>query len=255
MAPMLPLLHGLACAATADSSLAAPSLIELADKHVTDKALHLGHAYTSVYSMILDAKRNTVQNVTEIGVFQGASALMWADYFPSAQIWGLDIVMQQQAINRTMHEPRIHLHNCDATQTDTASKLQLAPESMDLIVEDASHGYYDSLHIIENFWPLVKPGGFYVIEDVNTGGDNRGKYSGPKEERDPPGFASIAHNATGALRRIYSHNDVFIADTLIGVDMTHSGFVRDQHRRHWLEDAVNHNWHMIVIRKRHSMQT
>jgi len=34
----------------------------------------------------LDPRRESVLNVTEIGVLFGSSVLMWADYFPKANI-------------------------------------------------------------------------------------------------------------------------------------------------------------------------
>ena len=103
--------------------------------------------------------------------------------------------------------------------------------------------------IAANFWRLVRPGGYYVIEDVNVGGDERGKYSSTAT-RDRPGFSSVAHNASGALREIYLHNEVFFADTMVGNDFRHNDFVKQQIRRRWMKDPVNHNGHLVVIRKR-----
>ena len=171
---MTRMLHLLAMGCCGASS--APSLAELAERHGTDKSM-IGHAYVNLYAMLLDAHRESVLNVTEVGVMHGASVLMWADYFPNAQVLGLDYRMTATAINRTASQPRIHLHQADASLPSVLEKLQLANESMDLVVEDASHAHEDSHRIAANLWQLVKPGGFYVIEDVNVGGDDRGKYS------------------------------------------------------------------------------
>ena len=227
-----------------------PELAELADKYATDKSLTNGHAYVSLYSMLLEPHREAFRNVTEIGVLLGASELMWAKYFPNAHVWGLDIRLDQRAVKRCASEPRIHLFEADAHDANTPAQLGLANESMDLVVEDASHSRSGTHMIAAAFWPLVKPGGFYVIEDVNTGGDANGKYS-HGASFDEPGFAQVAHNASGALRDIYLNNDVFFADTMVGVDFAHSAFASDQKRKRWLLDSVNHNWHLVVIRKRH----
>ena len=277
MARMLQLLAVGCCGA---SSL--PSLAELAERHGTDKSMH-GHAYVNLYAMLLDPYRESVRNVTEVGVMHGASALMWADYFANAQVWGLDLRLGTLAGNRTASQPRIHLHEVDASLPSVPGMLGLANESMDLVVEDASHSFEDSHRIAENLWHLVKPGGFYVIEDVNVGGDARGKYSKgngqpgvrtmtaiePPQPTLPPTrattsadrrtcralalsvqMAQVAHNATGALREIFLDNEVFFADTMIGIDVSKSAFAKDQHKRHWLQNNVDHNWHLVVIRKR-----
>ena len=64
-------------------------------------------------------------------------------------------------------------------------------------------------------------------------------------------FAQVAHNATGALREIFHHNEVFFADTAIGVDLSKSHYAREQAKKHWSAgNPVDHNWHVVVIRKR-----
>jgi len=40
----------------------------------------------NLYGPLLDPRRESVLNVTEIGVLFGSSVLMWADYFPKANI-------------------------------------------------------------------------------------------------------------------------------------------------------------------------
>ena len=227
---------------------ALPTLSQLADLYRTDKSAKHGHSYVGLYGMLLDPIRKDVRNVTEIGILGGSSLLMWADYFDRAQIWGMDIKLTAAALDRTARHERIHMWQVNAGMPDTAERLNLMNESMDLVVEDASHSWEDSHAIAFALWRLVKPGGFYVIEDINTGGNSRGNYRGSGLGQ--PGFASLAHNATGMLRDIFLANDVFFADTLIGVDLAKSAFVRQQTMKHWMHDSVNHNSHMIVIRKR-----
>ena len=90
-----------------------------------------------------------------------------------------------------------------------------------------------------------------MIEDVATGADQRGKF-GAGGGDDPSGWASVVHRPTPVLRDIYSKNDVFFADTMVGNDWQHNNFVRQQIRRRWMKDPVNHNGHLVVIRKRES---
>lgn len=91
-----------------------------------------------------------------------------------------------------------------------------------------------------------------MIEDVATGSAHSdGRYkkgmAGPHDER---GYASIVHNASSLVREIYSHNEVFFADSLVG--STSTQFLSRMRVKGWMRDTVDHNSHVIVIRKRAS---
>jgi hypothetical protein len=47
------------------------------------------HSYLSVYEEILAPYRTTAKNILEIGLFNGASLLMWEQYFAGA-VFGID---------------------------------------------------------------------------------------------------------------------------------------------------------------------
>ena len=44
--------------------------------------------------------------------------------------------------------------------------------------------------------------------------------------------------------------DVFFADTLVGTDAWKNPFFLQQRNLHWVSDVVDHNNHLVVIRKR-----
>ena len=68
-------------------------LTALAQKHLSDKgqefSFSTGNAY--LYDQLWHGTRHDVLRVLELGVYQGASLKMWRDYFPRAQIYGIDI--------------------------------------------------------------------------------------------------------------------------------------------------------------------
>ena len=65
-------------------------LDELGILHGTDKG-SLGHGYLGHYERILGPLRDEPITILEIGVSDGASLRMWADYFTRATIVGVDI--------------------------------------------------------------------------------------------------------------------------------------------------------------------
>jgi hypothetical protein len=144
-------------------------LCRIALKHHTDKA-HF-HNYTPTYHKLLAGK--SVKKVLEIGLgwgglmhndYQSAgSLLMWRDYFPDAEIYGLDI--RPDALR---NENRIHSFLCD--QNDIDSLMRAAAQvgdDFDLIVDDGSHVPMHQVTTASIFVPLLAPGGLYVIEDVH----------------------------------------------------------------------------------------
>src|SRR5262245_8749908 len=58
-------------------------------KHQTDKASH-HHDYLNHYEKRLCGYRASEFVLIEFGILQGASIRMWAEYFPKAQIVGVD---------------------------------------------------------------------------------------------------------------------------------------------------------------------
>jgi cephalosporin hydroxylase len=64
-------------------------------------------------------------------------------------------------------EERIATHHCDSTQEfHVRAWEQLTKLTFDIIVDDGSHWAEHQLATLKHLWRLLKPGGYYVIEDV-----------------------------------------------------------------------------------------
>lgn len=70
-------------------------LTELGKKYITDKIdvyhTFANECYTDIYHKHLNHLRDCAFNFLEIGVRDGCSLKMWAEYFPKANIIGIDI--------------------------------------------------------------------------------------------------------------------------------------------------------------------
>lgn len=97
--------------------------------------------------------------VCEVGVFRGDSLDMWRTLFPDGLVVGVD---NDPDARWPAGTARIV-----AAQDDETLPAQLAAHSLvyDLVVEDASHQGELSRRTWELLWPMVAPGGFYVMED------------------------------------------------------------------------------------------
>ena len=172
---------------------AAPSLDVLALLWGTDKAPG-EHGYTRHYARHLRRRRRSVECVLEIGIGDGVdpeaggnSLRMWRNYFPHAVIYGVDIYAKWFD-----GEARITTLQADQSDPDALLRTVIECPAFDLVVDDGSHV---GSHIISTFgvlFPLVKPGGYYAIEDLETAYQQ--SYGGG-----PPGAPDTAASLTKTL--------------------------------------------------------
>ena len=145
---------------------------------------------------------------------------------------------------------------------------------MDLIIDDGDHTSAGQLETIAAMWPKLKPGGYYFIEDIVTGAGGQQHF---RTRQDANGnYKPIFDSITGATpiahedkkwtdfyRSIMTQNDVFFADTLVGHPHI-DDFWKEQPNGYTYNsmakkrgfvavvpgDRLNHNSHIIAIRKR-----
>jgi hypothetical protein len=110
------------------------------------------------YRKIADALGENAR-VCELGVLNGLSLDMWKDMFPRGLIVGVDLYGSSRWPDGTV--------KIVSGQSDPGLPGQLAEHApeWDLIVDDASHHGDLTQASFDLLWPLVAPGGFYVIED------------------------------------------------------------------------------------------
>ena len=132
-----------------------------------------GHPYALIYDLLF--KDLKVDSIFEIGVGAiplmgqyikdyktGASLYVWRDYFPDAQVYGMD--NRDDAMIEG--EPRITTFLGDSTNPDDVTRITSGIAPFDIVIDDGSHYSGDQVATAHLFLPLVKPGGLYFIEDV-----------------------------------------------------------------------------------------
>ena len=100
----------------------------------------------------------------EIGVFRGASALMWSDWFENAQIVGLDLKLPKLKVT----PPNLRLFTGDITSPKTLAVLKKKIQAPLVILDDASHKWDDQIYGLQTLWPWLRSGGRYIVEDIHT---------------------------------------------------------------------------------------
>jgi predicted O-methyltransferase YrrM len=132
-------------------------LHDIGIKHNTDKAFF--HRYLDFYEKHLP-KRNFTGRLLEIGVMDGASMHMWREYYPKAEIVGVDINDKSH-----LSIDGVVILRLDATDPEQMKDLGV----FDIIVDDGSHMTADQQKSFEHLYlNQLSPNGYYVIEDLHT---------------------------------------------------------------------------------------
>lgn len=121
--------------------------------------------YLLTYDIELEPLRDRVRKMLEIGVQNGGSLEVFANYFQQAEyLVGLDIC--EDCRNLSFNDPRIHVEIGDATSATARQKLARTYGSFDLILDDGSHQSTDITQSFFAMLELLAPGGTYIAEDL-----------------------------------------------------------------------------------------
>jgi hypothetical protein len=139
------------------------------------------HWYTQHYERHFSRLRTKPIRLLEIGIggyqyedMGGESLRMWQRYFPRGLVYGLDIFPKPG-----VHGPRMQALQGDQSDPQFLDELgrQLGP--FDIVIDDGSHINDHVKTSFGSLFPHVRPGGLYVIEDLQTaywpgyGGDDQ----------------------------------------------------------------------------------
>lgn len=133
---------------------------EIAVRLGTDKS-SLHHHYTRYYAKHLPAKPISL---LEIGAFKGASLRMWKELYPDSNISCFDLFQDLDNISKE----DVEALGVTAYQGDQGYPVNFdqITDTFDVIIEDGSHRSDHQIITFETLWPKVKPGGIYVVEDL-----------------------------------------------------------------------------------------
>jgi cephalosporin hydroxylase len=166
--------------------------------------------YLAEYERLFSRMRNAPLSLLELGVKFGASMFLWAEYFPNAIIVGLDVDRKPQHFPR---EKRVHF--VQGSQDDPGALAQCvaaAGGQFDIIIDDASHvGRLSAASFAHLFPRALKPGGFYVVEDICTAFLSEFPDSEPfvptpiGRQTDVKQFASHTAGMVGFVKQVFDH--------------------------------------------------
>lgn len=151
------------------------NLTDLADRYGSDKGSKK-HRYSELYQMLFLPYRHQPISFLEMGLQIGGpehgmgadrattdapSVRMWLEFFPQAQIHGLDV-----SDFSWFEDPRFTFHRCDMDSRENIAAAAARMDMFDIIIDDASHASHHQQNGFVELFPKLRSGGLYIIEDL-----------------------------------------------------------------------------------------
>ena len=120
-------------------------LSDKGDRHPSHK-----HFYIDAYDNLFSAWKDEPIQLMELGIASGASLLLWSQYFKGY----------------LQNLPNTKMIFGDAYDNDKAKYLVENLPKQDVFIEDGAHDIDNQISALMKYHSLVKPGGYYICEDL-----------------------------------------------------------------------------------------
>lgn len=127
------------------------------------------HGYFPYYRRHLGPRRFARNVVFEIGVggneleITSGSLFVWRDYLLRSTIVGIDLHPKRVALG-----PRVAFVRADQGDPEELGVAVTRHGRPDVVIDDGSHVGEHIWTSFATLWPLLPPGGLYVVEDLST---------------------------------------------------------------------------------------
>jgi 16S rRNA G966 N2-methylase RsmD len=129
------------------------------------------HTYIDEYERLLKDYR-VGSTVLEIGIYYGESLKMWNEFFIDSKVYAVDI--NRERIEGLIKTNEYNIIISDATKVQFLDYVK--DEMFDVIIDDGSHLIDHQIKSFNILKEKMKPGGIYIIEDVNNFDDTVNVY-------------------------------------------------------------------------------
>ncbi len=128
------------------------------------------HSYLNTYESILSPYRLTAKHILEIGLFNGASLLLWEQYFPGT-VHGIDCSETPHDgmadLRPLIAEGTHNIHIMDGT-SESAIQKEFGDMKWDVVIDDGSHQLEHQLQTVNIFKHRLSENGIIIIEDIQN---------------------------------------------------------------------------------------
>jgi hypothetical protein len=153
-----------------------------------------GQGFTASYEeLIAPFRRARGVQLLEIGVFYGKSLALWCDALSSdATVHGVDINLARWRVHSeelralgAFRHANVQVYEQD-TSSDAFAAFAASLPPLDVIIEDGNHTADSQWRLLCTLFARVRPGGVYVIEDIEQPSTPLGRPPPPPPPPLPP---------------------------------------------------------------------
>jgi hypothetical protein len=98
------------------------------------------------------------KRILEIGVWQGGGMQSLLEFFPNAEVYGIEIE----------EVPFLNVFRGSQDNPEFLQGVNALVGGFDLIIDDGSHFWSHQRKSFQTLFPLLHSGGMYIIEDLET---------------------------------------------------------------------------------------
>jgi predicted O-methyltransferase YrrM len=118
--------------------------------------------------------QENIKRIVDIGIFKGGSMALYSLIFAPTKLVGIEYLttpeepLEKFIIGRGLQNSVRSYYGTSQADTERIREIinaEFANEALDLVVDDASHLYKETRTSFETLFPLLRPGGIYIIED------------------------------------------------------------------------------------------
>lgn len=128
------------------------------------------HNYLVCYERYVSSIRDSVKKVLELGIGEGASLIMEAEYFPNCHVHGIDNdPLNINSVLNVIDVNRISIYNCNYNDNGAFSRtMSSIGGDIDIVIDDGDHSFGAQLNAMSRLAPYLRQGGLYFLEDVHV---------------------------------------------------------------------------------------
>ena len=123
------------------------------------------HFYIDIYDQLFTPRENEPIRIMELGIFEGASVMLWSKFFTNGIVTGLDIAEPARK-DYLVTLPNLQMIFGNAYHPQVISALLDKLPKQDIFIDDGMHDADSQITAVQNYHALVKPGGYYIVEDI-----------------------------------------------------------------------------------------
>ena len=195
------------------------SMLQYGQLSNTDKVTH--HEYHKYYEPVLKPYYNLHGSIVEIGLGTGQSLPMWQNLFKPAHIYGVDKEYENSG------NDRYTIYKGDQSNVNDLNDLRksLTDKNVFFINDDGSHIPEHQLLTFNTLFPILKEGGIYIIEDIETSYWTKGECYNYKTRygyKHPDSIVEIFKDASDIMNREFIVDKTNLSKKILHYDYIES---------------------------------